>query len=68
MYNKADERINTYSDTCDGVNADVMRGMVMGTEMIMRAHKSMILPPLSTVCSTFGFGGKKDKTKAAVCD
>lgn len=33
----------------------VMGDMRMG---MMRAHKSMILPPLSTVCSTFG---SKDK-------
>ena len=61
---KADERMKycTYSDTCDGVNTDVMRGVVMGTEMIMRAHKSMILPPLSTVCSTFGSEGKETKS------
>ena len=59
MCTKQMKGLNTYSDICDGVNADVMRGMVMGTEMIMRAHKSMILPPLSTVRSTFGSEGKK---------
>lgn len=29
---------NTYSDTCDGVNTDVMRWILMGLEMIMRAR------------------------------
>lgn len=29
---------NTYSDTCDGVNTDVMRWILMGLEVIMRAH------------------------------
>lgn len=29
---------NTYSDTCDGVNTDVMRWILTGLEMIMRAH------------------------------
>lgn len=48
-----------YSDTSDGVNTDVMRGVVMGMKMIMRAHISMILPPLSTIGSRFGLEGRE---------
>lgn len=42
-----------------------MIGMLMGTEMIMRAHKSVILPPLSTACSTFGLK-RREKTELFV--